>query len=382
MQESKMNGFFALPASRIIFGASIAVLSLAAAYADEETKPFIPRIILSSTIPMNGDLNPYGLAFVPEGFASGGTIKPGDVLVSNFNDFNNCQGKGTTIIKLTPNSAVAPGVSPGQSGNALTFFAGKEPGLTLALGVLRRGFVIVGNVLSTDCMSDTVAGGKLQVVDRTGKLVAALTDHTFFDSPWGLTVNDLGDTAQIFVANVLSGTVSRLDVTVSASGIAIKRKTVIAMNYTHRPDPAALVLGPTGLVFNADTNVLYVASTADNAIFAVPNAGKATFPVNKGTVVFADTNVLRGPIGLAVAPNGNLITSNGDAVNPDPTHPSEVVEFTPAGKFVRQYNIDPAPDGAFQVATVLDPDAPFNFAAVNDNNNTVAVYALPRHDDE
>jgi hypothetical protein len=34
------------------------------------------------------------------------------------------------------------------------------------------------------------------------------------------------------------------------------------------------------------------------------------------------------------APDGNLITSNGDAVNPDPTQPSEIVEFTKSGKFV------------------------------------------------
>jgi DNA-binding beta-propeller fold protein YncE len=382
MQESKMNWFSARPACRIVFGAGIAMLALAAAYADEETKPFIPRIILSSTVPANGDLNPYGLVFVPEGFASGGTIAPGDVLVSNFNDFNNLQGRGTTIIKLTPNSAVAPAVPVGSGGNALTFFAGQQRGLTLALGVLRRGFIVVGNVPTTDGTSNTVSDGTLQVVDRAGKLVATLTDHAFFDSPWGLTVHDLGDTAQIFVANVLSGTVSRLDVTVSASGIAIKRKTLIATNYTHRTDPTALVLGPTGVLFNPDTDVLYVASTADNAIFAVPNAGKAASAVNKGTVVFADANVLRGPLGLAFTPGGNLITSNGDAVNPDPTHPSEVIEFTASGKFVRQYNIDPATGGAFQVATVLDPDAHFNFATVNDNNNSVAVYALPRQDDE
>ena len=370
--------FFARFACRIVFGAGIAVLSLVAAYADEETKPFIPRIILSSTIPANGDLNPYGIAFVPDGFASGGIIAPGDVLVSNFNASNNFQGTGTTIIKLTPNSAVAPAVPAGQNGNAFTYFAGQQPGLTLALGVLRRGFVIVGNVPTTDGTSATVADGTLQVADRNGKHVATLTDHVFFDSPWGLTVYDLGDTAQIFVANVLSGNVSRLDVAVSPTGIVIKRRTVIATNYTHRTDPAALVLGPTGLLYDPNADVLYVASTADNAIFAVPRAGKATFPVNKGTVVFADAQVLRGPLALAFTPSGNLITSNGDAVNSDPTHPSEVIEFTKSGKFVRQYNIDPAPDGAFGVATVLGPDARFNFAAVNDNNNSVAVYALPQ----
>src|SRR5260370_25980778 len=121
MQESEMNCFFARPACRMVFGAGIAALSLAAAYADEEKGPFIPRIILSSTIPANGDLNPYGLAFVPDGLAPGGTIAPGDVLVSNFNDLNNCQGKGTPILNLTPTRAESPGGAPGSSGTPLTF---------------------------------------------------------------------------------------------------------------------------------------------------------------------------------------------------------------------------------------------------------------------
>src|SRR5579862_410224 len=115
---------------------------------------FLPHYRVSSTIPANGDLNPYGVAFVPADFPTGGIISPGDVLVSNFNDINNCQGQGTTIIKFTPNNAsapdsVAPGVPAGQTGNAVTFF--KSPkliGLSTALGVLKGGFVIVGNVPS------------------------------------------------------------------------------------------------------------------------------------------------------------------------------------------------------------------------------------------
>ena len=65
---------------------------------------FIPDIIISSTMPANGDVNPYGVAFVPEGFPSGGPLAPGDILVSNFNSTasSNAQGTGTTIIKLTP----------------------------------------------------------------------------------------------------------------------------------------------------------------------------------------------------------------------------------------------------------------------------------------
>jgi len=79
-----MNPFIERLACRMICSTGIAVLSLVAAYAADGVQPFIPRIIISSTIPANGDLNPYGLAFVPDGFASGGMIAPGDVLVSNF----------------------------------------------------------------------------------------------------------------------------------------------------------------------------------------------------------------------------------------------------------------------------------------------------------
>ena len=96
-----MKSFIERFACRMVCSAGLAMLSLAA-YADEGPKPFIPRIIISSTIPANGDLNPYGIAFVPDGFAAGGMIAPGDVLVSNFNAKNNLQGTGKTIIKLTP----------------------------------------------------------------------------------------------------------------------------------------------------------------------------------------------------------------------------------------------------------------------------------------
>jgi len=43
---------------------------------------FLPNQIIVSTVPPNGDLNPYGVAFVPEGFQRGnGPLQPGDILV-------------------------------------------------------------------------------------------------------------------------------------------------------------------------------------------------------------------------------------------------------------------------------------------------------------
>jgi hypothetical protein len=81
---------------------------------------------------------------------------------------------------------------------------------------------------------------------------------------------------------------------------------------------------------------------------------------------------LRDPIALAGAPNGHLLTSNGDAINADPTQPSEIVEFTKAGQFIGQYNIHQNQGGGFGVATSISKQVS-KLAVVNDNANDVAV---------
>src|SRR5271166_848279 len=349
---------------------------VAAAARADDGQPFGPKFIVSSTIPENGDLNPYGVAFVPKDFPTGGKIAPGDVLVANFNNSNNLQGTGVTIIKFTPTAgAVAPGVSAGQNGNATTFFTSMRHGLSTALGVLRKGFVIVGNLPSTDGTFKTIGQGSLQVIDRNGKLVRTLTDAKLLGSPWDLTINDEGGHAQVFVSNVVTGTVTRIDLNVGENDVAVMSQNEIAASYAHRGDPAAFVLGPTGLAFDKRANILYVASTLDNAIFAVTAAGMRTAPVDKGDLVFQDPH-LRGPLALAFAPNGDLITANGDAVNSDPTHPSEIVEFTKAGKFVGESNIDASQGGSFGIA-VFPVYYPFIFAAVDDVPNNVTVFNAP-----
>jgi hypothetical protein len=354
---------------------------------------FLPQYRVSSTIPANGDLNPYGVAFVPAGFPGGGIISHGDVLVANFNDINNCQGQGTTIIKFTPNNvsapdSVAPGVSAGQVGNAVTFFhSPKQFGLSTALGVLKGGFVIVGNVPSKPetgvpvMCSPTPLLGALQVIDRHGKLIATLTDPAgnIFGSPWDLTIaNDTGSTAQVFVSNVLAGTVGRLDLAVNSSGVTILRSFVVAQGYTTGLSSSAFVVGPTGLAHDQSGD-LFVASTADNKIFKVPNASQPVPPApTKGMVVVNDPH-LRGPLGLVLSPIGTLLTANGDAENADPTHPSEIVEFTTSGVFIREFNIEATQGGAFGLATATTAGFPivFSFAAVDDISNSVLVRSVP-----
>src|SRR5215467_14821580 len=52
-----------------------------------------------STIPSNGDINPYGVAVVP---STTGKLVQGHVLVSNFNNSGNLQGTGRTIVEISP----------------------------------------------------------------------------------------------------------------------------------------------------------------------------------------------------------------------------------------------------------------------------------------
>ena len=54
---------------------------------------------IGSTVPANGDVNPYGIVNVPR---TSGRSSRGDVLISNFNNSENQQGTGTTIVQITP----------------------------------------------------------------------------------------------------------------------------------------------------------------------------------------------------------------------------------------------------------------------------------------
>jgi hypothetical protein len=176
-----MSGFSrSIHAGRLMGAITLMLITAAGAKAQQ----FIPDIIISSTIPSNGDLNPYGVTFVPLNFPSGGLLVSGDILVSNFNNSNNLQGTGTTIIKLTPNGIISP------AGKASTFSTSQSIGLTTALGVLQGGFVLVGNVPTSGGVIQT---GSLQIVDRNGNQVASLTNQ--LTDPWDLTIDDESDHA-------------------------------------------------------------------------------------------------------------------------------------------------------------------------------------------
>jgi uncharacterized protein (TIGR03118 family) len=350
--------------------------------AISQQDPVLPNLAnapeqIVSTVASNGDLNPYGVAFVPQDIKPGGMLHPGDILVSNFNDgqnpqgTGNAQGTGTTIVHITPD------------GQQHDFFMGQGLGLTTALGVLKSGFVIVGNVPAPGGVAQQ---GSLLILDSNGQMVGQIADATFLNGPWDLTINDQGQKAQLFVSNVLSGTVTRVDLTVPKGGVPkVKSETQIASGYAFRTDPNALVLGPTGLAFNARSSVLYVASTGDNKIYAIANALATQKDHGTGKLVVQDDVHLHGPLGLVIAPNGDLIAANGDAQNTDPNNPNFLVEYTPKGKFVGQFQLDPGgTGGAFGIA-LSTANGELRFAAVDDNTNTLHIWTfslLPSRDSD
>jgi len=316
-----------------------------------------------TTVASNGDLNPYGVAFVPQDIKPGGVLQPGDILVSNFNNSANAQGTGTTIVRISPD------------GQHSDFFDGAAGlGLTTALAVLKSGFVLVGNVPAPN---GTAQQGSLLILDSNGKLVGQLSDSALLNGPWDLAVNDQGHEVQVFVSNVLSGTVTRIDMEVPKGGVPkVESETQIASGYMIRTDPNALVVGPTGLAFDPQRDVLYVASTGDNAIYAIPNAAQSHKDHGTGKLIVQDDVHLHGPLGLVIAPNGDLIAANGDAQNPDPNNPNELVEYTRKGEFVGQFQVDPGNGGgAFGIA-LSSADGELRFAAVDDNTNTLHVWTF------
>lgn len=364
-------GCHARPGARtltILLGLLLAttVSAMAAGHDNGTDDAFLPSPARGvSTVPSNGDANPYGVAFVEHDFAAGsGPLKAGDILVSNFNNAAGQQGTGTTIVDV-----------PKAGGAATLFFQGTAPlGLTTALGLLHKGFVVVGNGPTVDGTAATASPGSLLVIDNKGNLIQTIVDANI-QYPWDMALVDLGDHAIAFVSNALSGAVIRLEFKVAGSGLTLQKSTVIGSGYMHRADPTALFVAPTGLVYDKHRNILYVASTEDNEVFAIRDAATRKTDGGTGHVIYQDNVHLHGPLGMAMAPNGHLLAANSDVINGDVNQPSEIVEFTVGGKFVKQLSVDPAQGGSFGLAVDVNGDVA-TFAAVDDNTASLTIWQL------
>ncbi len=326
---------------------------------------------VASTVPANGDVNPYGVVVVP---SSKGALVKGDILVSNFNNSANLQGTGTTIVQVAPDGSSSvfaqisasnlPGPCPGGIG------------LTTALVALRKGWVIVGSLPTTDGMSDTAQAGCLIVLNSQGHVVETFSGR-LINGPWDMTALDEGDEAVLFVTNVLNGTVAgspnqvnrgtvvRIDLSIEDRKIPRDTsRTVIGSGFGERTDPAALVIGPTGLGLGKN-GTLYVADSLGNRIAAIPHAAERKASAGTGRTVSMN-GTLNDPLGLAIARNGDILVTNGNDGN--------LVEVTPGGNQIATKMIDNTGTGAgtlFGLALALRGKGIY---FVNDGNNMLDLF--------
>jgi sugar lactone lactonase YvrE len=288
---------------------------------------------IASTVPANGDVNPYGVANVT---TSDGLLVAGDTLVSNFNSKANVQGTGTTIVEVSPTGTTEPFARISRLGRGQSCPGGI--GLSTALVVLPGGWVVVGSM--------PTHGGSLPAGDPVGCLIVLNSEghpvETFTNKdivgPWDMTVSATSSSASLFVSNALGGntqtenglpysgncTIARLDLALRPDGPPrLVSSTIIGSGYPWMANKAALVLAPTGLALGHN-GTLYVDDTQKNTVSAIPDARRRTTPVAQSSSVVSSDGALNAPLGMTLAPNGNLIVVNGNNGN--------AVEITPAGK--------------------------------------------------
>jgi hypothetical protein len=291
-----------------------------------------------STVPANGDVNPYGIVRVP---SSTGKLHAGDILISNFNAKSNDQGTGTTIVEISPSGkrSVFAGISAARLPGACP----GGVGLTTALTIIPGGDVVVGSLPTTNGKTATAQVGCLIVLGPSGNVLSTISGPKI-QGPWDMTSVARGHSSSLFVSMALNGgaksgyhvvknaTVVRIDMT-SGAGMTPKvtSETVIGDAIPWRGDPAALVIGPTGDALSAN-GTLYVNDTLDNRISAIANAATRTSPAADGGSTVSQGQHLKQPLGMALAPNGDILTTNAADGN--------MVETTPAGKQVAVVTAD------------------------------------------
>lgn len=299
-------------------GTLLVATRLLAAAPDSFLARLHHHVTLASTVPENGDQNPYAIAIAP---VSAGKIQKNDVLVDNFNDKNNLQGLGTTIVRYRPGDkslalfASLPRDLAGCPGGV---------GLTTAMTMLRSGHVIVGSLPSHDGTTATKGQGCLIALSPEGAVETVITSAPI-NGPWGnMAVIDRGDSATLFLSNtgfdvgapsddapvVHKANVLRLDLALApGKAPAVTRETVIGEGFGEQADKGVFVIGPTGLALGAD-GTLYVSDAIGNRITAIADAATRSSSAGTGREVTKD-GLLKRPLALAMTPGGHLLVTNG-----------------------------------------------------------------------
>jgi len=312
---------------------------------------------IGSTVdPLNGDVNPYGLAIAP---STTGNIQAGDLVVCNFNDNFNIQGLGTTIEVLAP--------TPGSSPQRLI-----QDGRITGCSALAMG--------GDDAPWIAAFTSNLNpIVSASGQLLTTIGNFPW-TRPWGQTFSPTAGpygAGAFYESNSDDGSIVRIDLT--KKGFTFE---TIVTGFSVNFGVPGTVLAPAGLTYDAANDTLYVVDSNANRVVAftapgtipqggisVSGSGFGGSNASQASVVYSGAP-LSAPISAALLYNGDLVVGN--------TANNRLIEISPKTNAVDgQKLLDPhAPGALFGIAatgTSLDSTIIyFN----DDNTNTVDSLSL------
>jgi hypothetical protein len=308
-------------------------------------------VTIGSTVdPLNGDVNPYGLAIAP---ATSGNITAGDLVVCNFNDSFNIQGLGTTVEVLHP--------TPGSTPTRLI----QDPRLTGCSALAMDGGDAPWIAAFTSNLNP--------IVGPTGTYFTGLNQFGW-TQPWGQTYSPTtgpyGNGA-FYESNADDGSIVRIDL---AKNFTFE---TIATGFSVNHGVPGTVLAPAGLTYDAVADVLYIVDSNSNRLVAFSKPG--TIPqggivvtasgfsgpnASQARVVYAGSP-LAAPISSALLFNGNVVVGN--------TANNRLIEISPASNaVVGSKDLDRhAPGALFGIAASGTSVATTTIYFNDDNQNAV-----------
>ena len=314
---------------------------------------------IGSTIPANGDQNPYGLDVAK---STAGKIQRGDLVVCNFNDSANVQGTGTTIVAIHPHPGSTPVLvaqDPSLLGCAEVALSPNDVIWAAAFAANDNPLVSPGGAVLT-----TLPGGPW---------------HGPFGQAFAPRATAFGS-ASFYESNASDGSIVRINI---KPGPAFTFD-VIATGFPVNNGVPGSILGPSGLQYDEKHDRLYIVDGTNNALYAfrhvstipaggiVIGGGGTTFsgPFRRRARLIYSGAPLNGPISSALFSNGHLALGN----TLDPNGKNLLVEIAPCGRVLDVKNVDRGVAGAIfgMVATGKDIDDTklyFN----DDNANAVEV---------
>ncbi|MFM1802550.1 MAG: hypothetical protein RJA81_1902 [Planctomycetota bacterium] len=310
--------------------------------------PTIPRFQLQSTrvyelLPPPGQTNPVSVS----------DYKVGGVTIVPFGYPYAAAHPGMTLVSLSSNPDGGGGppsevISVGTLGERQSFYQSSPSEMILTNpAMFRSGFVTVGVTPTTYDPATTITSsspGELRVLNRVGQPVMIISDPNLISGPSAFAWLDRGNSASLFVANSINGTVSRFDFRIFQRGlgaIRLQRSTLIGAGFSTAGSATTNLQGPSGLSYDDKTDTLYVASTLDNAVYAIDRASRVRNVGTTGRLIFNNSAWLSNPAGVTLSPSRTLLVT-GDLISGG----TGMAEFDLRGQYIANVATGTAASGA------------------------------------